>query len=287
MDIIKIGKICGDQDGAIFSDFLFNFNGSSDYSVYSLKNLDLSKDNGNLSPLYSGKLDRFSEIVPHSNAVFFGSNYFEEDDEFPILYSNIYNNYANDKDMDATLLCYRVKRNGNEFTTTLIGEIKVGFKDERGFWRSSEGEDTRPYGNFVSDKNSDKLFAFVMIDKENITRYFSFNMPDIKKGEINEKLGIKSITLNRSDIIEYFDAPYHHYIQGACLKDGKIYSTEGFSNDAVQIPAIRIIDTENNKEIKYVNLPDYGYFEEPEFIDYYGDICLYCDTYGNLYKLIW
>ena len=287
MNITKIGKICGDQDGAVFSDFLFRFNASGDYSVYNLKNLDFSMDNGDVAPIYSGKLDRFSEIVPHSNATFFGSNYYEDGDEFPILYSNLYNNYANDETKNALLLCYRVKRDGSDFTTSLIGEIKIGFKDERNFWRSSIGEDVRPYGNFVSDKNSSKLYAFVMIDKENITRYFSFNMPDINKGEMNEVLGIKSITLNKSDIIECFDAPYHRYIQGGCLKENNIYSTEGFSNDAVQIPAIRIISTEGKEQIKYVNLPEYGYYEEPEFIDFYGDICLYSDAHGNLYRIIW
>jgi len=285
MNILKIGKICGNQDGAIFSNYLFRFNDNGNYSVYTLENLDFSKNNGDIKPIFSGKLDRFSEIVPHSNAVFFGSEYFDENDEFPILYSNIYNNYSKDGNMDAVLLCYRVLRDGENFTTKLIGEIKIGFKDEKGFWRSSIGEDARPYGNFISDKNSNKLYAFVMIDKENITRYFAFDMPNLKNGNINESLGVKSVSLNKSDLKAYFDTPYHQYIQGACSKNGLIYSTEGFAYDKEKIPAIRIIDTNKKEQIKYVNLTEFGYFEEPEFIDFYGDICIYSDAEGNLYKV--
>ena len=284
MNIFKLGKICGDQDGAICGDYIFRFNSSGDYSVYSLASLDFTKDNGELEAVFKGKLDRYEEIVPHSNAVFFGNNYYEEGDEFPILYSNLYNNYASDNEKTAVLLCYRVLRNKNEFATMLLGEIKICFKDEKGLWRSSEGEDARPYGNFISNKDSDKLFAFVMIDNENLTRYFAFNMPDIKKGETN-KLGIKSITLNKQDIVYSFDTKYHQFIQGACLYEDKIYSTEGFAHDNVRIPAIRVIDSEKKEEVKYLNLTEFGYFEEPEFIDFYKGICLYSDAHGNLYKV--
>ena len=104
-------------------------------------------------PIAKFKLDRSDEIAPHSNAVSFGCEFFEEGDEYPLLYTNIYNNYANREDkMIGVCLVYRIRRCENVFTSTLLQMIEIGFCEDAELWRASaESHGKRPYGNFLVD----------------------------------------------------------------------------------------------------------------------------------------
>ena len=73
------------QDGAIYGNFLFRFGGDGVCKVYSMA------DKNKLSTFI---LDRIDVLTPHSNSVCFGTEFYEESDEFPLLYSNIYNSPA-------------------------------------------------------------------------------------------------------------------------------------------------------------------------------------------------
>ena len=267
MKITRIGEITGGQDGAIFKNFLFRFNAKGNCKVHEMGN--------SYEKISEFELDKANEIVPHSNAVQFGCEYFERDDEFPLLYTNVYNNYMWEKDKKkGVCLVYRITRNGEKFSSALVQKITIGFTEDE-LWKSCD-EDVRPYGNFVIDKEKGRIYAFTMRDKDKTTRYFAFNCPKITDGE--------NVVLEKEDVIEYFDCPYHYYIQGATCNKGKIYSTEGFSNDEKNAPAIRIIDLEAKKQIFCANILELGYKEEPEFIDFSEDgTCYYSDAYGNFY----
>ena len=67
--------------------------------------------------------------------------------------------------------------------------------------------------------------------------------------------------------------------------DGKIYSVEGFTNDNVNFPALRIIDMENKKQIEMVDFRKFGIHEEAEMIDFYKGEIIYADNPGNLYRI--
>jgi len=265
MNIKKIGSISGGQDGAIFGDYIFRFGTYGKCYVHETE----SK-----RAVAEFMLDKSDEIVPHSNAVQFGCEFADKNDEFPLLYTNIYNNYAGKENpMKGVCLVYRVMKDGEGFATKLVQKITVDFVEDE-LWKS--GEDVRPYGNFVIDRDKKRLYAFVMRDKDKACRYFAFPLPTLSQGE--------DIRLKKEDIIEYFDCPYHYYIQGATCHNGKIYSTEGFNNDRENAPAIRIIDLDKKEQIFYVNLLDMGITEEPEFIDFADDgTCYYSDANGLLY----
>lgn len=99
-----------------------------------------------------------------------------------------------------------------------------------------------------------------------------------------DALGIRRVVLTKEDVQDSFDCGYHRYIQGAILKGGRIYSTEGFNNDTDNRPAIRIVDLQK-KTAAYLDITALGYFEEPECIDFLGERCLYSDAVGNLYEI--
>lgn len=280
MNIKQIGNITDGQDGAVFGGLLFRFKTNGLCYVYNLNNLTIEKK----SPIVSiFTLDKADVIVPHSNSVVFSNEYYDEDDEFPLLYTNIYNNYAKCENKRIGVCCvYRIWREDNEFKNRLLGLIEIGFtKDE--LW--SSGNDIRPFGNFVIDKEKGLYHAFTMRDKEEITRYFSFKLPELSNGVTDDELGVKKITLKKEDIIDTFDTEYHRFIQGACCEKGKIYSLEGFSGDEVNPPAMRIISTNDKKQLEYIHFGDFGLTIEPELVDFENDVCYYGDNHGNLYVI--
>lgn len=287
MQIEACSKIKGGrQDGAISNGYLFSFNHSGECTVYETQSLKNSKD-GKAEIFAEFVLDKADLITPHSNSVMFGNAYYDEKDEFPLLYTNIYNNYANsDNKLKGVCLVYRLQRNGKIFKSTILQIIEIGFVEDESLWKSAGNDpDVRPYGNFTIDKDKGILYAFTMRDNTQSTRYFSFDLPKITDGEVCEKYGAKKVVLDASDILEYFDCDYHHYIQGACCNKGKIYSLEGFTDNLDNPPVIRIIDTRLKKEICVKRLSDFGINIEPEMIEFENDICYYGDHDGNIYKL--
>jgi hypothetical protein len=125
-----------------------------------------------------------------------------------------------------------------------------------------------------------------MRDNTNSTRYFSFELPKVNQGQVCEKYNVKKVVLTQTDIIQYFDCDYHHFVQGASCHNGKIYSLEGFTDSVENSPAIRIIDANLKKEIVYKQFKELGSNIEPEMIDFDDDICYYSDHNGNVYKLL-
>jgi len=287
MKIKYLAKIVGGrQDGAISNGFLFSFNHQGKCTVYETKTLGCLK-NDEAEFFAEFVLDKNETLVPHSNAVMFGNEYYDEKDEFPLLYTNIYNNYSKtDNKLKGVCLVYRLQRNERKFISTLVQIIEIGFVEDENLWKSAgEKDDVRPYGNFTIDKERGIYHAFTMRDNTDTTRYFSFDLPKVTQGELCKQYNVKRIVLNIADIRNYFDCNYHRYVQGACCYKGKIYSLEGFTNSAENPPAIRIIDTKLKKEITFKKFEDFGINIEPEMIEFEDDICYYIDHNGNVYKL--
>ncbi len=238
-----------------------------------------------MEPISAFALDKVDILMPHSNAVTFGKEFFENDDEFPLLYTNIYNSYAGAQDkMKGVCAVYRLTRKGCDFDTKLVQIIEIGFVEDTSLWASVDG-DVRPYGNFTVDVDAGIYYGFTMRDGERKTRYFSFDLPKLSDGSFDEKFGANRVVLQKDDIKEFFDCDYHRFIQGAICHGGKIYSVEGFTNDPTNVPAMRIIDPVAKKQERIVLFPELGTTAEPEFVDFWQGNCCYGDGFGNLYIL--
>jgi hypothetical protein len=276
----KIGKISGHQDGVIWGDFLFSFNSKGVCGVHRMDNIS-----DDPTPISQFTLDKSEIILPHSNCVVFGNERYCEDDEFPLLYCNIYNNYAKSENKLLGVTCvYRLERSGNMFSTTLLQLIEIGFTDDP-VWKSSGCNDVRPYGNFAIDAQNKTYYAFTMRDEEQTTRYFTFDLPNINDGTYDDTFGVKRVVLSKEDILSYFDCEYHRYIQGACFHNGTIYSVEGFTNSEINPPAIRLIDVHKQKQDRLYYFADCNMHIEPEFIDFENETCYYADHDGNVFIL--
>ena len=269
------------QDGAIFGNLMFRFDTMGNCLVYDVAEIDKRAE---LPIVAEFSLSKNDPVIPHANSVVFGADYYCDGDEFPLIYLNVYNNYAKCENKRVGECCvYRLMRKGESFEAELVQLIKIGFTDDKTLWRSAgDNEDVRPYGNFVIDTEKRLLYAFTMRDLDRKTRYFSFKLPDFSDGEIGAD-GIRCVTLEEADIIKYFDTEYHQYIQGACCHGGRIYSTEGFDENIP--PVVRVIDPEREAEIESANLVELGYPTEAELIDFKGDECYYGDAHGLIFKV--
>ncbi len=288
MHIRLSGRVLPGQDGAVYGRMLFRFDAHGVCTVYDLAG---HTDGAGFFPvLGTFALDRAGELCPHSNAVAFGAPRPESGDGFPLLYTNMYNNLSRAQDrMEGTLCVYRITRSGDAFCSELAGLIRVGFVRDLELWESgdpaSPDADVRPYGNFAVDSQRGLLHAFVMRDREQITRTFTFRLPEPGAGVLNPRFGVPEVVLQESDITGSFDTPYMRYMQGACCHEHRIWSVEGFAGGTENPPALRILDPGTRRELLYANLADYGLCAEAELIDFSCGRCLYGDNTGRIYTL--
>lgn len=276
----------GGQDGAFYGNYLFRFNAKGLCRVWDATKLDEYTDTPVALPqIGEFSLPENSLVIPHFNAVVFGTEFYAEGDEFPLLYANVYNNYAKAEDRREGMCCvYRLQRSGTAFAMTLVQIIQIGFVRDSKLWISGgEVTDVRPYGNFVIDTDQNRLVVFTMRDGDHTARYFTFALPKLSDGTFSQKFGVNIVTLKFEDIIDYFDTEYHLYIQGACCHDGKVYSSEGFNEK--RPTALRVISLTERKQLHHTNLVEMGYPTEAEFMDFRNGICYYGDAAGNYYRV--
>lgn len=289
MKITRIGKVQSGQDVTIFGGYMFAFIDRDERGNCAVYEMEALKNAGGEEPepICRFKLDKRELISTHNNAVFFGNEYYEEGDEFPILYSNVYNNYQKcDERHEGELCAYRLTREGNDFKTELVQVIKIGFVEDTSLWKSAPGTvDVRPYGNFAMSAENGELYAFVMRDVTQTTRYFAFSIPSVREGELSPEYGVKKRILDSSEIKYYFDLEYNKGIQGACTHGGNIYSIDGGCLGYIKSASLRVIDPIKREQVKLINLAEYGITEEPEGVVFEGDTCYYVAGHGDTYIL--
>lgn len=268
------------QDGAIYNHYLFRFNGRGTAVVYDIRS--------NFNKIAVFSLPKISIIKPHSNSVVFSKRKYDENDEFPLIYCNVYNNYKSSEDKKSGYcLVYRIVRNKAEFSADLVQVIHIGFTENASYWPAQDA--IRPYGNFVIDTDRDELYCFVMRDHaiktspNNDMIFLKFDLPEICGGEYDEAYGCNVVTLQTADIVDHFKTEWFNFIQGAEYKSGKILSLEGFSSDP--LARLRVIDLKIKKVIREYNLYNAGLMIEPEMISYDDDILYFSNNRGDLYTL--
>lgn len=255
----KVMNVVAHQDGVIHGNKVFCLNEKGEVLVYNLEQK---------VQLGAFLLDRIDIIRPHANSVCFGSGSNTEQDAYPLLYVNVYNNYSRAGDrLEGACCVYRLTEDGKSFSTELVQVIRIGFTESLELWKSlPDNGDVRPYGNFVVDTDREELVAFVMRDADMTTRFFRFKLPDSASGTYRADYGCNMVVLEESDILDSFDTPYMNYMQGCCYWEGKIYSVEGFNAGSRAEPVLRIIDLQAKQQVRMELLAERGLIKEPELI---------------------
>lgn len=285
MEIEARARIGGGQDGAVFGGLLFRFDAAGRCRVYRMDALAGAGEPGReVKPVGGFALDRRELLCPHSNAVSFGV---PDGEAFPPLYTNVYTTYRAEADRrKGVCAVYRLRRTAEGFTSALCQVLRVGFTEDPALWHSSpRRDDVRPYGNFLADPARGLLHVFTMRDADRTTRYFTFRLPEPGAGKVSARYGVPEVVLEEGDILRQFDCPYHHFLQGACLHGGLIYSVEGFTGDPENPPALRIIDPEAGRQVFFEEFRPRGRCEEAELIDFWEGDCWYSDVTGHVYRI--
>ena len=253
------------QDGAIYKNTLFLFDKYGQCTVYNT--------NSKLK-LGSFTLDRVDVLNPHANSVCFSDVYYAQGDPFPLLYVNIYNNYRTTADpKEGTCCVYRIFEENGTYSSKLVQVLKIGFTGDYDLWNSAEGNGYHyylPYGNFIVDTDEDKLWAFVLRNADNQTRFFCFDLPDLSEGAYNDAYDCNLVTLEAADIKDMFDLEHFEIIQGCTYADGKIYSANGLgtSSGYNSFAELKVIDLRSKAVAAVVDFGDLGFSLEPEMIGF-------------------
>jgi lysophospholipase L1-like esterase len=204
---------------------------------------------------------------PTYNATYTGETYH--------IYSNVYNTYSSQEDKHIGECCvYSVAGDGKIWSNSLQQLLKIGFISDSTLWPVAS--ETRPYGNFVVDNENQYLYVFVMYSSKSLTYWYKFALPSVNDGEWSDTYGCKVKVLNEEDILDSWTTPHQNYIQGACVYDGLIWSTEGFTaTSGTNVARMRVIDPHKKSEIAVFNFFSDGDPIEPEFVDFYNDRCYY------------
>lgn len=233
------------QDACIYESLMFAFSSTGGCKVVDI-------DSKQTVATFS--LDQTETIQPHCNTAVFSNVKYDESDPFPLLYVNAYNTaglplgtvYVHIINVDAE---------GTPTGTTLLQRITVGFTDDP-IW--TDGNDVRPYGNFFIDTDNGYLYAYTLKDDIRKTRFFKFALPDITS---------PTVTLEKDDIIEYFDTDYLPYIQGNAYYAGKAYILNGFGTSAAH-GCLIVVNLSSKKIVSRIDFNKaLGVTWEPEFID--------------------
>ncbi len=250
------------QDGCSYGNLLFTFLADGTCYIFDIKTLNLVSETS--LPSYNG-------MVPHSNSVCFGKKV-DENEEFPLLYANIYNSYSSNPETYGLCFVYSIKRTGNVFSFFLEQTIKVSFTDDYDLWYDS-ASNSSPYGNFVVC--DEKLIVFVNLLGASKTRFFEFDLPSV-----NFNHEVENVYLSKADAT-YHDLALFKYIQGCAFYNGFLLSLEGFG------------DINNPSFLRIVNIDNFVYFSfdlievvgniEPESVFYLNGYLAIIDYAGFIY----
>ena len=191
------------------------------------------------------------------------------------VYSNVYNNYASQSDKHIGECCvFEVHGAANVWANSLVQVLKVGFIDDLDRWPAAS--ESRPYGNFLVDEEKECLYVYVMYSSKKLTYWYKFDLPDVSDGVWDEDYDCYVKTLKITDVKDQWTTPLQNYVQGACVHDGLIWSTEGFSaTSGTNLARMRIIDPSRKSQIAVFHFYADGDPVEPEFIDFYDGKCYY------------
>lgn len=247
------------QEGAIFDGKLFMLNHEELGGVFDMESGEMIGD---------FICDRSDFLSVHSNSICFGTEYYDKNDKYPLMYICVYNNYEGQANQyEGHCGVYRITEDGSDFKGDLVQVIKIGFTEDLNMWKSRPNRgDICPYGNFIVDTDKNDFYAYVMRDATQTTRYYKFDLPKVSDGEYNSLFGCKTVTLNIADIKDQFDTEYSVYLQGADYVDGMILSSSGLGYGRDGGAILRLVDLESKKVIKVFDAMSAGVYNEPEVI---------------------
>lgn len=228
------------QGAASYGDYLFQFeNYNANVYIYNLKTKEFIE-----------KVALIKNSKNHCNNVSFSNIFYEEDDEFPLLYvsgssSGTYNQ----------IQVYRVIHKDHIFSFEKVQNISL-----------PKGNDTNNlfWTQVMLDNEDGYMYVLSKSLYNNDTYISRFIIPSINNADVN---------FIDDDIIEQFEVTNSIHKQGAVIHKGFLYIMYG-------VPAwgdtnyLRIIDLVNKEDYMTVNISAMGFNQEFEGLTIYKNMLI-------------
>lgn len=226
--------------------------------------------------LFSTTIDGRTFYKPHANQVSFGSFFYNQESDFPLLYVSQVNG-GNGEDTirgERGVLVYDLqKSSGGGYIPVLVQVIIPDLYDSKLMERLG-----RYTPNYIYDTENDQ---FVVLGYPQSSWYrlngpqpiTIIGVPSISDGSI--------VTLHDEDVIDSYALPISLGIQQSCVFGSKVYSSGGFAKKGT----IRIIDLESKSSLKIFDLSRIS-TGEPQFFGVWNNRLLYYEagTQGIMYE---
>ena len=244
------------QGGTTYKNMLFAaLNNNSEMLVYDL---------------YTNK-QAGSIVVPeiadhHNNNINFGSEFYSEDDEFPLLYMSQENNAVH------KCVVARITRDGATWNYEHVQTITFPTPEENGMWWAN---------SYIDPENN---YIYLMGYKNQSWTDPSNNNSLVSRRWKLPKLSDGDVTLHVTDSTNYQEPPYWTATQGAIFKEGKLYQVYGTPTYKDWIK-MRVLDLDNGTVERVLEMYTRGFTTEPEGLGYYNGYFYVIDVSGNIFKL--
>ena len=238
--------VASGQDGAIYNDLLFRPDEFTAIRVYDMKVGEI---------VGTASIDPIDTVRPYGNSIFFGNQFYDADDPFPVLYYTGRGVYSDNTNLpDGTVYAYRIIDNGDN-TYTLNRVQTITFANDVGY---------SAYGGFGFDEVENKLvgYDYRYGDPQKNTYYIA-DMPLVSSGDV---------TISNAQV-EKFDltTPFFGGPQGCICHNRKFYILNGASNSG----SLNVVDLNKEKCVSRIVLSPSGLTGEPQCIEVYNNTLVY------------
>lgn len=203
------------QAFAIFGNYGFLFNSGGTIAVINMTSKDLI-DYVELSLTNRN----------HQNSAQFSDIFYDENDEFPLIFVSRCGN-ATTGSGDDTCLVYRITRSGTTFTFTLINTITSDIDTNGNSWFIDLNEKTIGFVGFIN--------GIYSVTENNPTMFYKWKMPDA-----TNIISGTPITLTSNNLM-YTASIEHCALQSACGNGGIVYIGVGEGNETEYVYAVDMI----------------------------------------------
>ena len=207
---------------------------------------------------YVGEIPLVYNKYYHNNQAAFSNIYFEDSDEFPLLYvSQILIQAQN-------IQVYRIQRQDTLFNATLVQVIRLP---------NDTDENNLAHCNIVFDK----LNHFYLYSRNRTTcmgQISKWKIPDPHKGDV---------ILREEHMLDHFSLSYSLlYAQGGTMLGDKIYFGQGIPGKSDLM--LRIVDVKTHDEFSF-DLKEMKFYKEPEGLMLYDGNFVLSTNRGGFYYL--
>lgn len=260
---VYMSSIAAHQSAACYGDYMVTFTDQmSSIRLYNLRTKTL------LATVTRSSLDEFH----HCNQSFFGTQFYEEGDAFPLVYISVNNN---GKTAGGYMEAYRIVPSVAEgateyssFTITLVQTVTLPIMSE---------ENALGNANFVLDADSGYLFTYsrnnVSTDANyNICRITKWNMPKLSQGDV---------TFTDDDRLDSWEVDTSAFnMQGGAIKNHMLFIFRGYQSAGyIQL---HVFDLVRKDRVAFIDLRSTGFTMEPEGVFFWGNTL--CMTKSDLYR---